>query len=58
MAEWAFTVARNEVDCFRKTCLARKTEYCRQPSGKKALEPHSERMAQMSPAQWDRCRHV
>ncbi len=55
MAEWGFTVATQEIDCPKLTCLAKKGEWCRTPRGRQTKTPHGERMELMTKAQWDRC---
>ena len=55
MPEKAFTITRNEIDCPRPSCLAKQSDGCRQPSGRRTQYPHAERVAQMTPAQWARC---
>jgi hypothetical protein len=55
MTEWGFTVATQEIDCPKPSCLAKKGAFCRTPKGRQAQYPHPERMRQMTKAQWERC---
>jgi hypothetical protein len=53
MPEFAFTIATREHACPR--CGVPKGIYCSSPSGRKRMQPHSERTALLTQEDWGRC---